>query len=77
MGKKRMRLLYDSSNWADYAIKVHALKSTALTIGAEQLSNCAKMLEKAGKTGDVEYIKKNHAMLIDMYEQVCISIGRI
>ncbi len=78
-GQKKNEIvsLYDSSNWADYAIKVHALKSTALTIGAEQLSNCAKMLEKAGKTGDVEYIKKNHAMLIDMYEQVCISIGRI
>ena len=28
--------LYEASNWADYAVKVHALKSTSLTIGAEE-----------------------------------------
>ncbi len=68
---------YESSNWADYAIKVHALKSTSLTIGAQQLSDCAKMLEQAGKKGDVEYIQNNHGELLDLYEKVCSSIGRI
>ena len=34
--------LYESANWTDYAIKVHALKSTSLTIGAEALSAQAK-----------------------------------
>ncbi len=69
--------LYESSAWADYAIKVHALKSTALTIGAEQLSDCARLLEAAGKKEDVEYIKNNHAVLLMLYEKVCKSIESI
>lgn len=66
--------LYESANWADYAVKVHALKSTSLTIGAEQLSAHAKELELAGKRGDAEYIQENHPLLLRMYEKVCESI---
>ena len=36
--EKEIQTLYDAENWKDYAIKVHALKSTSLTIGAERLS---------------------------------------
>lgn len=75
--KAEILSLYESSDWKDYAIKVHALKSTSLTIGAEQLSDCAKMLEQAGKKGDVEYIQKNHTVLLGLYEKVCSSISRI
>ena len=75
--KSEIISLYESSDWTDYAIKVHALKSTSLTIGAEQLSNCAKMLEEAGKKEDVEYIQMNHTVMLDLYEKVCASIGRL
>ncbi len=64
-----------SANWADYAVKVHALKSTSLTIGAKDLSEYAKMLERAGKDEDAEYILENHPKLLRMYEEVCESIG--
>ena len=67
--------LYEEANWKDYAIKVHALKSTSLTIGAEELSAQAKALEMAGKSGDVEYIHENHAALLRMYEEICESIA--
>ena len=66
--------LYDSANWTDYAIKVHALKSTSLTIGAEALSAQAKELELAGKRGDVEYIRANHAALMEAYQALCACI---
>ncbi len=69
--------LYESANWADYAIKVHALKSTSLTIGAEELSEHAKALEKAGKDEDVEYIRMNHSRLLQLYEEVGESIARL
>lgn len=59
----------------DYAIKAHALKSTSLTIGAEGLSAQAKALEQAGKNGDVEYIRENHPLLLQMYGEVCESIA--
>lgn len=69
--------LYESSNWADYAVKVHALKSTSLTIGAEELSARAKELEMAGKSEDIEFIRENHPALMLMYEEVCVSIAAL
>ena len=69
--------LYEASNWADYAVKVHALKSTSLTIGAEELSARAKELEMAGKSEDIEFIRENHPALMLIYEEVCVSIAAL
>ena len=66
--------LYESANWADYAIKVHALKSTSLTIGAEALSAQAKELELAGKRGDVDFIRAHHHALLSAHEELCAQI---
>ena len=67
--------LYEAANWTDYAVKVHALKSTSLTIGAETLSAQAKALEMAGKSGDVDYIREHHAALLCAYDELCIQIA--
>ncbi len=75
--KNEIIAFYDVDNWADYAAKVHALKSTSLTIGAEELSAYAKELELAGKRGDVEYIREHHPALLRMYEEVCERIAEI
>ena len=66
--------LYESANWTDYAIKVHALKSTSLTIGAEALSAQAKELELAGKHGDVDFIRAHHHALLSAHEELCAQI---
>ena len=66
--------MYESANWTDYAVKVHALKSTSLTIGAETLSAQAKELELAGKRGDVAFIREHHDALLRAHEELC---GRI
>ncbi len=66
--------LYESADWADYAIKVHALKSTSLTIGAEALSAQAKELELAGKRGDVDFIRAHHHALLSAHEELCAQI---
>lgn len=75
--KNEIIAFYDADNWADYAVKVHALKSTSLTIGAEELSAYAKELELAGKRGDVDYIREHHLTLLRMYEEVCERIAEI
>ena len=75
--KDELNSLYETCNWADYAVKVHALKSTSLTIGAEKLSEHAKALEYAGKKEDVEYIRTNHSMLLALYDEVCESIEKL
>ena len=69
--------LYEEGNWKDYAIKVHALKSTSLTIGAEALSEQAKALEQAGKNEDEGFIRSNHSRLLQMYQEVCRSIANL
>ncbi len=69
--------LYESANWTDYAIKVHALKSTSLTIGAEALSAQAKGLELAGKRGDADYIQEHHDGLLRAYDELCAHISEI
>lgn len=63
--------LYDTENWTDYTVKVHALKSTSLTIGAEQLANQAKLLEQAGKEGNLGYIRHSHPELLRLYDELC------
>ncbi len=67
--------LYEAANWTDYGIKAHALKSTSLTIGAEELSGKAKELEMAGKNADEAFIRENHSVLLQMYAEVCDSIA--
>ena len=73
--RAEINALYESENWPDYAVKVHALKSTSLTIGAEQLSAQAKELELAGKRGDVDCIRARHAQLMDGYAALCARIA--
>ena len=75
--EKRAELdsLYESADWADYAVKVHALKSTSLTIGAQTLSDRAKELELAGKRGDGDYIRERHGALLEAYDALCAQIG--
>ena len=67
--------LYESANWPDYAVKVHALKSTSLTIGAEALFAQAKELELAGKRGDDGFIREHHPALMRAYEELCARIA--
>ena len=76
-GEKRAEIisLYESANWADYAVKVHALKSTSLTIGAQALSAQAKELELAGKRGDGDYIREHHPALLRSYDELCARIA--
>ena len=78
-GDKRAEIasLYEDANWADYAVKVHALKSTSLTIGAQALSAQAKELELAGKRGDADFIQAHHAELMRAYDELCGQLAGI
>ena len=67
--------LYDTDNWADYTVKVHALKSTSLTIGAERLAEQAKLLEQAGKNRNIEYIRHSHPILLRLYDEICDTLA--
>ena len=60
-------MLFESGRIDDYSTKVHGLKSSVKVIGARELSEKAKLLEKAGKDNDLDYIKENHDSMIVLY----------
>ncbi len=51
---------YQTGNISDYTIKVHALKSSARLIGATAFGEEAQLLENAGKSDDLDYIRSHH-----------------
>lgn len=70
--KNRMQMeeYYNTQNWMNYIIAVHAVKSSMLSIGAIALSEMAKKLEFAGKQKEFEYIHDNHEEMLKEYDRV-------
>lgn len=66
---------YDNQDFTNYTIFVHALKSTSKMIGAEQLSEQARLLEMAGKEGSVHYIVNQHSEVMKLYREVIDEIN--
>jgi len=74
--QNQLNELVEKEDWKTYVIKVHALKSTSLTVGAEKLSEFAKKLEFAGKEENYEMIKSQNAALMELYSAV-ITEGKM
>ena len=66
--------LFREKNWANYQVAVHAVKGTALTIGAVTLSGHAKELEYAIKDGRYGYVEEQHAAFILEYREIVKAI---
>ena len=71
---EELESLCASENWPEYRVVVHAVKSTSLTIGAEEVSEKAKALELAAASGDAAFVKANHADLINDYKDLLDKI---
>ena len=66
----KIQAAFDADDVKNYQILVHALKSTSLSIGAENLSERAKTLELAAKNNDLAAIHAGHADLMAAYQKV-------
>ena len=66
-GAKEIAEFYRQNDIKNYTVKVHALKSSARVIGANELSERAKRLEDAGNAGYVDEIKKFTDGLLELY----------
>lgn len=62
---------YGHADWGQYHTLVHALKSTALSIGFVRLSEQARQLEYAAKRSDAAYITLFHSEVMEYYGE-CI-----
>lgn len=67
--------LFDRKDWEKYRVEVHAIKGTALTIGAVDLSEIAKSIDLAIKHGDPGFVESNHRGFMDEYIKVLNLIG--
>ncbi len=61
---------HDRKDWKNYAILVHALKSSSKTIGASKLAEIAYTEEMAAKAEDVDTIEAHHEALLAEYKRV-------
>lgn len=68
--------LYEDKDWKDYTIRVHAIKSTMKSIGANVLFEKAKALETAGRNNDIDYIMKNHNDMLDEHRRVMNELAQ-
>ncbi|MDR1955962.1 MAG: response regulator [Treponema sp.] len=66
----------DAGDTGLYTIYVHAIKSSAATIGAEGIADRAKALEAAGRIGDIPYIDQHHKPFIDALTRLLDDILR-
>ncbi|MBP5180981.1 MAG: response regulator [Clostridiales bacterium] len=62
-----IKQFYETEDWKNYVIKVHALKSTSLTIGAKELSEKAKALEFAGREDRIDEIKNDTEPMLELF----------
>ena len=68
---------YNSEDWENYTIKVHALKSSAKSVGADSLSLLAKRLEEAGNKGDIVLIRERTPDLLSDYRSLNEKLSEV
>ena len=73
---KNLEAYYDAADWKNYVILVHALKSSARTIGAQPLSEVAAALEKAAREEDAVTIRQSHGRMMDQYRRVTDALDQ-
>lgn len=72
---KGLRKYREDRMWDDYSILIHSVKSSARTIGANDLSESAAALEKAAKENDGGTVMSEHDDMMKLYEKVALAIN--
>ena len=72
---------FEKSDFENYRIAMHSLKSTSLTIGAVRLSETAKAIEGACKEGNMDFVREQHEKCMADYKTIldklskCVPLG--
>lgn len=70
VSSKEINDYFENKDYENYTIKVHALKSTARLVGATELSEKAKHLEKCGDEKNIDEINEKTPELMKLYKEV-------
>jgi CheY-like chemotaxis protein len=57
---EQVNLAFEENDYSLYTVWIHAIKSSILTIGANQIAEQALALELAAKENDIKYLLDNH-----------------
>lgn len=74
---KELERYFETSDFENYRIKVHAIKTNLANIGADDASEMAKKLENALKTeNDIEYVKEHHSEFVEVFNNVVDEVKK-
>lgn len=74
-GVQEIERFYNTGDWENYTIKVHALKSSARVVGAQELSEKARRLEDAGNNCYCDEILANTGPLLELYRSFAETLA--
>ncbi|MBQ6442813.1 MAG: response regulator [Lachnospiraceae bacterium] len=72
--KEILREYFEKKDWKNYTIYVHSLKSSAKTIGAEELADLAGTLETAAKEKDTDVLEAEHEKAMKYYDTAVSAV---
>ncbi len=75
--EKRIKELFEQKDIRNYVIEMHALKSSARLIGADEFSELAKELEFAGKENNLVLIDEKTETIFEWYDRIKSDLSRI
>ena len=73
---RNLQALYREKNWKQYAILIHAVKSSSRLIGASVLSKEAAELENAADKGREDIIEEKHQKTLEQYMVTAEAINK-
>ena len=73
----KMEEYFNSHDWENYRIIVHAIKSTSKTIGAVAFSDLSANMEKVAKNKDKESVSEKHNYFLKQYKLLLERIRKM
>ena len=67
---EELRRFHMEKNWDEYRIRIHGIKSSSKTLGAEKVSGMAMGLENAAASRDEDYIFENATSFASAYYEL-------
>ena len=73
----RIKDYLEGKHYREYVYEVHSLKALMAGIGANQLSEFARLQEYAGRDGNEEVIKREASFMLERYEEMLENITKL
>lgn len=72
-----LKEMWEKKDYGNYTIKIHSMKSTSRSLGANAIADLALLQEKAGKEGNYSYIDANWQVFQKEYRRLLEEIEQV